>query len=173
MTIADIYGYIEKIGSMVFSTIHEDEVHSRIAHFNGYDDEGIYFRTMINKPYYTQLMNTKKITVCGIYPNSKVEHDDEGMALFEPGYSFRLIGEIRNLSFEELKQKANNHAGLQMAVDDALRYTAMKEGNFVVYKAKVEIYDYDFECSTRENKLCRTPVTCITAPVLSPGKKGD
>ncbi|MFR9554293.1 MAG: 4Fe-4S binding protein [Rikenellaceae bacterium] len=45
MTIAEIYEYADKIGLLTFSTIVGDEVHSRIAHLNGYDDEGIYFRT--------------------------------------------------------------------------------------------------------------------------------
>ncbi len=50
---------------MVFSTMHGDEVHSRVAHFNGYDEEGLYFRTMANKTFCKQLIETGKVTVCG------------------------------------------------------------------------------------------------------------
>ncbi|MBF9016956.1 4Fe-4S binding protein [Oceanispirochaeta sp. M2] len=32
----------------------------------------------------------------------------------------------------------------------------MKEGNFVIYKAKGEVFDYDFGCKTRDHKLLRT-----------------
>ncbi len=157
MTIAQIYEYAENIGTMVFSTIADDEVYSRIAHFNGYDDGGIYFRTMTSKPYYRQLVKTDKLTVCGIKAaNTTVGADSQGMATFEPGYTFRLIGRIRNLSFEELQQKAGNHKELEMAVKDAERYPTMREGNFIIYKAKVEIYDYDFEMATRNHKLLRT-----------------
>lgn len=162
MTIAEIYEYAEQIGSMTFSTISAagDEVYSRIAHFNGYDDDGIYFRTMLNKPYYRQLVATESITVCGLKSGStSVQTDDEGMASFEPGYSFRLIGKIRRLSFEELREKAKNHSELEMAVKDAERYPTMREANFVIHKAKVEIFDYDFECVYRDHKLLRTRVS--------------
>lgn len=155
MTIREIYEYAERIGVLTFSTISQDEVHSRIAHFNGYDDEGIYFRTMDTKPYYRQLMETRKVTVCGI-TRSSVAHDDEGMALFEPGYTFRLIGEIRPVPLEELREKAKTNEMLQMAVKDAERYPAMAGGNFVIHRAKVEIFDYDFECEKRDHKLLRT-----------------
>lgn len=155
MTIKKIYEYAEKLGVLTFSTISEGEVHSRIAHFNGYDEEGIYFRTMNTKPYYRQLMKTGRLTVCGS-SESKIDHDENGMPLFKPGYTFRLIGEVRKVSLEELKEKAINNKVLEMAVKDAERYPAMAEGNFIINKAKVEIYDYDFECETRDHKLLRT-----------------
>lgn len=157
MTIKEIYDYAEKIGVLTFSTISEGEVHSRIAHFNGYDEDGIYLRTMDTKPYYRQLMKTSKLTVCGSSEGG-VDHDSDGMALFKPGYTFRLIGEVRCVPLEELKEKAVNNEMLEMAVKDALRYPAMAGGNFVIHKAKVEIYDYDFECETRDHKLLRTRV---------------
>ncbi len=68
MSIAEIYAYADRVGLLTFSTMYDGEVHSRIAHFNGYDDdEGIYFRTMGNKPYGRQLIDTRKVTVCGHY----------------------------------------------------------------------------------------------------------
>ncbi len=158
MTIKEVYDYSEKIGSMVFSTkgiINSDEIYSRIAHFNGYDDEGIYFRTMESKPYYRQLMENGDITVCGISASSSVSHDENNMAHFEAGFTFRLIGKAKNISFDELKKRAKNHKYIQMALDDAIRYPSMENANFVIYKAKVEIYDYDFEKSKRENKINR------------------
>lgn len=158
MTIKDIYDYAERIGVLTFSTINGDEVHSRIAHFNGFDEEGIYFRTMDTKPYYRQLMDTGKLTVCGS-SKSNIDHDNEGMALFEPGYTFRLIGEVKHIPLKELKEKAKTNEMLMMAVKDAIRYPAMAEGNFIIHKAKIEIYDYDFECVTRDHKLLRTRVS--------------
>ncbi len=63
MDIATLYGYIEQIGVMSFSTIMNDEVYSRSAHFNGFDEDGLYFRTMANKPYCRQLnVNYQKLT---------------------------------------------------------------------------------------------------------------
>ncbi len=155
MTIKEIYEYAEKIGNMVFSTIHKDEVQSRIAHFNGWDDEGIYFRTMTTKPYYRQLMEHKKVTVCGLFNNIPETTDEDGMSNFYPGYSFRLVGDVRNLTLDELKLKAETHPKLEMALKDSERYPAMTGGNFVIYKAKVEIFDFDFNMENREHKVYR------------------
>ncbi len=98
MTIAEIYEIIEKIGCMTFSTIGESgEVFSRIAHFNGYDDDGLYFRTMTVKPYYRQLMKNGQMTVCGMTDNNILEHDDDGAANFPPSRTLRLVGQIKNV----------------------------------------------------------------------------
>lgn len=154
MKISEIYKYAEDIGVLVFSTIHNGEVHSRVAHFNGYDDEGIYFRTMSNKPFGRQLKSTGKITVCGCSEQS-VGHDEGGMPVFKPGYSFRLIGEVKNLNAEIIRQKSKTNEFLKVAAKDIEIYPNMAEGNFVIYKAKVEIFDYDFECEKRDHKILR------------------
>lgn len=65
MTIEEIYKKLNSIGVLIFSTIHNDEVHSRVANLNGYDENGIYFRTMWNKSYARQLKATGKLTICG------------------------------------------------------------------------------------------------------------
>lgn len=53
MELKELYELIDEIGCFTFSTMGEKgEIQSRIAHFNGFDEEGIYFRTMTSKPYY-------------------------------------------------------------------------------------------------------------------------
>ncbi len=157
MTIAEIYAYADKIGVLTFSTIYNNEVHSRIAHFNGYDEEGIYFRTMGNKPYGRQLKETLKVTVCGNYGGRILNHDEVGaIPDFEPGYSFRLIGELRYISPEEITEKATINKHLEVASRDIDMYPAMANGNFIIHRAKGEIFDYDFSKKTRENKVLRT-----------------
>lgn len=157
MTIKEIYEYADRIGLLVFSTIHNNEVHSRVAHFNGYDEEGIYFRTMANKPYGRQLLETLKVTVCGHHAGGIANHDVVGeIPEFLPGYSFRLIGEIRQLSAEDIKEKAKTNKALQVAARDIELYPGMAEGNFVIHKAKGEIFDYDFAKVSRDHKLKRT-----------------
>lgn len=155
MKIKEIYNYAEQIGVLVFSTINNNEVHSRVAHFNGYDDEGIYFRTMYNKPFCRQLKNTEKITVCGC-TDTKVQSNEHGMPVFPPGYSFRLIGEVKLVEEEDIREKAKTNEMLKVAAKDIEKYPAMAKGNFIIYKAKVEIFDYDFECSNRNHKILRT-----------------
>ncbi len=157
MTIAEIYNYADKIGVLTFSTIYNNEVHSRIAHFNGYDEEGIYFRTMGNKPYGRQLKESLKVTVCGNYGGRILNHEDIGaMPDFETGYSFRLIGELRYITPQEIAEKAATNKHLEVASRDIDMYPAMANGNFIIHRAKGEIFDYDFSKKTRDNKVLRT-----------------
>ncbi len=156
MTIQEIYNYADAIGLLTFSTIHNNEVHSRIAHFNGYDDEGIYFRTMANKGFGRQLKERLQVTVCGHFGGNIENHSDIGAApLFMTGYTFRLIGEIRFVPAEEIKEKAKNNKYLEVAARDIDSYPAMANGNYIIHKAKGEIYDFDFEKSKRNHKLER------------------
>lgn len=155
MNIKEIYEYGDKIGVLVFSTIHNGEVHSRVAHFNGYDDEGIYFRTMFNKPFCRQLLESGKVTVCGITDTTIIEHKEDGSPVFPPSYSFRLIGEVRNVPAEVIIEKSKSNKGLLTAAQDIEKYPAMGDGNFVIHKGKVEIFDVDFEKVNRDHKLKR------------------
>ncbi|WP_207655702.1 4Fe-4S binding protein [Vallitalea okinawensis] len=156
MNIEQVYAYADKIGVLVFSTIHGDEVHSRVAHFNGYDEEGIYFRTMKNKPFGRQLMATKKVTICGCTDTSIIGHEADGTPIFPPSYSFRLIGDVRMVTEEVIREKAKTNKDFLTAVNDMDKYPAMKEGNYVIYKAKGEIFDVDFDEKFRDHKLLRT-----------------
>jgi ferredoxin len=156
MDIKKIYEFADKIGVLVFSTIYKEEVHSRIAHFNGYDAEGIYFRTMFNKPFGRQLLATGKVTVCGISDQRIIEHKADGTPVFPTSYSFRLIGEVKKVAPEIIIEKAKTNKGLLTAAQDIVKYPAMAEGNFVIHKGKVEIFDVDFEKETRDDKLIRT-----------------
>ncbi|MFA9422298.1 MAG: 4Fe-4S binding protein [Sedimentibacter sp.] len=155
MKISEIYKYLEKIGVLTFSTISSGEVHSRIAHLNGYDEDGMYFRTMKNKPYARQLKETGKLTICGITDSRILSHNEDGVPKFPTGYSIRLICEVKPVSEEVIREKAENNEDLKTAVYDMDHYPAMKEGNFVIYKAKGEIYDFDFDCTKRDHKLLR------------------
>lgn len=156
MNIQEIYKLIEKIGVLVFSTISGDEVHSRIAHFNGCDDDGIYFRTMINKPFGRQLIETGKVTVCGISDSRVLGHEEDGTPDFPPSYTIRLIGDVKRVAPEIIKEKAKTNKAFLSAANDIDKYPAMAEGNFVLYRAKGEILDVDFECINRDHKLLRT-----------------
>lgn len=40
MKLETLYEYIEKVGVLTFSTMCQGEVHSRSAHFNGFDEGG-------------------------------------------------------------------------------------------------------------------------------------
>jgi len=153
--ISEIYEKIEEIGIMVFSTMHGDEVHSRVAHFNGYDEEGLYFRTMTNKPFCKQLIETGKVTICGITNNKVLGFEKDGAPIFPRSYSLRLIGDVKQVAAEVIIGKAKTNQAFQVAANDIINYPAMAEGNFVLYKAKGEIFDVDFYCTHRDHKLLR------------------
>lgn len=155
MNIAEIYGYADRIGVLTFSTIYKGEVHSRSAHFNGFDAEGIYFRTMPNKPFGRQVIETGKITVCGCSDPRVLAHNDQGIPSFPRSYTIRIIGETRRVSAEEIIEKAKTNAALKTAATDIVKYPAMAKGNFIINKAKVEIFDVDFAMEKRDYKVFR------------------
>ncbi len=155
MNIKEIYEKLNDVGVMTFSTIHEGEVHSRIAHLNGYDETGIYFRTMWNKPFARQLNESGKVTLCGVSDQRVLDHDDNGVPEFPPGYTIRLVGEVENLKEETVRELAKTNDDLKFAEFDMDKYTAMRKGNFKIYKAKGEIFDFDFECVNRDHKVER------------------
>ena len=72
MDIKAIYKKFDQVGCLTFATIEKDTPQTRIAHLFAYDDEGLYFRTMIVKPFYKQLKKTGRVSICGMYPETKV-----------------------------------------------------------------------------------------------------
>lgn len=154
MEIENIYKKFDEIGSVVFATVDGDFPETRIAHFFAYDDKGLYFRTMNTKPFYHQLKMNKTVSVCGLNANPFVNHDDEGMPLFEPGYSIRVTGTCEEVDIDYVKEKAVSNKDFEMGYKDVLKYPATKI--FVLNSFRGEIFDYDFELVSRDHKLKRT-----------------
>lgn len=154
MDIADIYEKFDQIGCLTFATIDKDTPQTRIAHLFAYDHEGLYFRTMITKAFYDQLKKTEKVSICGMFPKTTVSHDEQGMPYFEPGYTIRATGDIKEISFSTLKDKAVDNEMFMLGVKDIEKYPAMT--TFCLYRAWGEVYDFDFEMEHRNHKLLRT-----------------
>ena len=154
MDIADIYEKFDQIGCLAFATIDKDTPQTRIAHLFAHDDEGLYFRTMITKPFYAQLKTTGKVSICGMYPKTSVSHDEEGMPYFAPGYTIRATGDVKQISLDTLKEKAAVNEMFLLGVKDIEKYPAMT--TFCLYKAWGEVFDFDFEMEHRSHKLLRT-----------------
>lgn len=153
MKIKEIYKKFDDIGCVTFSTMNDGCIESRIAHFFAYDNDGLYFRTMNTKPFYKQLTKYKNVSVAGIYPKSKVEHDENNLPYFYPGYTIRISGDIRELTLEEVEEKSKVDRNFDVAVHDIKKYPATKV--FVLYKAEGECFDYDFSKEKRDHKLER------------------
>ncbi len=91
MTIKEIYNEFDKLGWLTFATVDENgSPETRIAHLRGFDDDGIYFMTMNTKPFYKQLKSSGKVSICGIYQNTAIEHKEDGSPVFAPGFFMRL-----------------------------------------------------------------------------------
>ncbi len=154
MEIEEIFNYMDKIGFLTFSTIEKGTVHSRIAHFYAYDEDGLYLRTMFSKPFYKQMVKTGKLSVCGMYPDTKItSYDENGVPDFLPGYTFRVTGDVRELNEEEVQRKAEKNPKFKIALFDMEKYPATR--NMIMYKGKGELYDFDFEMVNRDHKLLR------------------
>jgi len=154
MELNEIFEYIEKIGFLTFSTIENDCVHSRIAHFYACDEDGLYLRTMFIKPFYKQMIQTAKLAVCGMYPHTSINAEDEnGVPEIPPGYMLRITGNVKELSEEEIQAKAENNSQFRIALFDMKKYPATR--NLVMHSGKGEIYDFDYDMITRDHKLLR------------------
>ena len=170
MELKEIFEYADKIGFLTFSTIKDGYVHSRVAHFYGYDEDGLYLRSMFSKPFYRQMVKTGKLSVCGMYPSTQITgHDENGVPDFEPGYTFRITGDVRELSEEEVKLKAETNEQFKIALFDMKKYPATR--NLVMCRGKGEIYDFDFEMINRDHKLLRTRFSFGGMKVNPPGCK--
>lgn len=154
MNIAEIYEKFDKIGCLTFATIDKNTPQTRIAHLFAHDHEGLYFRTMITKPFYNQLSKTQKVSICGMFPQTAVSHDADGMPYFPPGYTIRATGDIKEIPFETLKKKSADNKMFALGVKDIEKYPAMT--TFCLCRAWGEVYDFDFEMERRSHKLLRT-----------------
>ncbi len=152
MTIKEIYEKFDKIGCLSFTTVNElGEPESRIAHLRGYDEDGIYFMTMFTKDFYKHLKNNGKLSICGLCADTKVEHDENGFPIFEGGYAIRMTGNVKEISIDDLKAK--NNPIFDFCIKDQEIYKAMVV--FCITDGRGDIFDYDFEKISRENKLER------------------
>lgn len=154
MEIKEIYEKLDAIGTLTFATINEGYPETRIAHFFAYDEEGLYFRVMFPKPFYKQLKEGNKVSVCGLYGSTEVTHDEKGMPEFQPGYSMRVTGDIREIPLDEIREKSVNKELFDVGIKDVEKYPAMRI--FSLYRGKGEVFDYDFETKFRDHKLLRT-----------------
>ena len=165
MNIQEIFEAFDKIGCCTFATIDEEYPETRIAHFLIYDEDGIYFMTMNTKPFYKQLKKTGKISVCGLCADTKVIEKEDGNISFDDGYFIRITGDVHEVSIAEIRAK--NNPKFDFCIADNFRYPAMTA--FVLYRAKGELYDYDFEKVKRDHKLKRIRFSYGDFPTIKAG----
>lgn len=154
LSIKDVYEKFDEIGCCSFATLDGNGgVDSRIAHFFAYDDEGLYLRTMTGKPFFRQMIEGGRLSVCGERTDAPVVWDDENMPHFQPGYMMRVSGSVRLLTDEELSAKAAANPMFAVATYDINKYPETVV--LVMDSAWGELYDYDFNMVHRDHKILR------------------
>lgn len=154
MTIEEAYAEFDKIGCCSFATLDGNGgVETRIAHFFAADEDGIYLRTMTVKPFYRQLVAGGWVSVSGEYPTTRVTHNEQNLPFFEPGFTMRVSGKVRELSMDEVEAKALNDENFNVAVYDIKKYPETRV--FVLYSGHGERYDYDYAMVNRDHKVQR------------------
>ncbi len=170
MNIREIYEAFDRIGCLSFTTLNDEGIpESRIAHLRAYDDEGIYFMTMFTKDFYAHLTAKKVLSLCGLCANPQVKHGENGLPIFDGGYAMRMTGHVKEVPMEEIKAK--NQPIFDLCIKDQEKYPAMVV--FCITDGYGDIFDYDFEKISRENKLQRTYFSYNGAPIKYKGLKID
>ncbi len=150
MKIEEIFELFNNVGSLTFATINNGYPETRIVDLLTYDDDGLYFFTMKTKPLYKQLIESKKLSICGMSANSKVLWKNN-MPYNAPGYFIRASGDVREFTLEDALAK--NDKRFDYLIDDNKRYPQITA--FCMHRFSGEIYDYDFEKEHRGHKLER------------------
>lgn len=154
LTIEEVYRNFDEIGCCSFSTLDsEGSLESRIAHFFAFDSEGLYLRTMSEKPFYRQLKCGGKLSVAGERTLGKVVFDENNLPLFQPGIQMRVSGDVREISLEEIQAKAPHDRNFNVAIHDIVKYPETRV--FVLHRFHGERYDYDFAMVNRDHKIYR------------------
>lgn len=154
LSIAEVYELFDKVGCCSFATLDgKGGVDSRITHFFAHDENGLYLRTMTGKPFYRQMIEGGKLSVCGEVTAAPCEWDEDNMPHFQPGYMVRVSGDVRELSAEETDRLIKTNPQFAVADYDIKKYPETVV--LVLHRAWGELYDYDFNMVNRDHKILR------------------
>ncbi len=168
LSIKEVYERFEEIGCCSFATLDGGGgVDSRIAHFFAYDENGLYMRTMTGKPFYRQLVEGGKLSVCGEHTAAPCSWDEDNMPHFQPGYMMRVSGDVCIVSDDEVEALAKGNPQFAVALYDKKKYPETVV--LVLHRATGELYDYDFNMVNRDHKILRERFCWGGAEVVEPG----
>ncbi len=153
-SIEEVFKHFEKMNAYTFATINGDCPETRVAHLLTYDHEGLYFQTMKVKPFYKQLQTTGKVAVCSLVTkNEAVTADEDGLPTFPDGFFIRLAGDVKEVNYDVVAQKASINETFTPLLKDIQRYPTMT--TFVICSFTGEYYQYDFEKKKQDHKIKR------------------
>ena len=172
LTIEQVYAEFDNAGACSFATLNgRGGVDARIAHFFAFSDEGLYLRTMTVKPFYKQLVEGRQLAVSSDFTEQRIQHDENNLPTFKPGVMMRVTGEVRELSMDEVRERAATDRNFNVAVYDIGKYPETRV--FVLHKAWGERYDYDYKMTTRDHKVLRERFAWGGATFEEPGLRID
>ena len=153
-TISEIYEDFDRIGCLTFATVTDEGYpETRIADLFAWDEEGLYFLTMNHKPFARQLREGGKLSICGMSSRTQAVFDEQMLPSYEAGYTVKATGDVKEISLDDIKRKAEDNNLFLQGVHDQARYK--DEIFFCLYRFWGEKYDYDFELEFRDHKLIR------------------
>lgn len=168
LSIKEVYELFDEVGCCSFATLDGNGgVDSRIAHFFAYDDDGLYLRTMTGKPFYRQMVEGGKLSVCGEHTEAPCTWDDDNMPHFQPGYMVRVSGDVRVLSPEETQKHIADDPRFAVADYDIKKYPETVV--LVLHRAWGELYKYDFNMVHMDHKVLRERFAWGGAEFVEPG----
>lgn len=168
LSIEEVYGLFETVGCCSFATLDgRGGVDSRIAHFFACDGEGLYLRTISGKPFYRQMIEGGKLSVCGEHTQAPCTWDDQNMPHFQPGFMVRVSGDVRLLSPDEVQAHVDADPRFAVAAYDTAKYPETVV--LVLHRAWGELYDYDFNMVNRDHKILRERFAWGGADFPAPG----
>lgn len=168
LSVKEVYEMFDRIGCCSFATLDGDGgVDSRIAHFFAYDDDGLYLRTMTGKPFYRQLKEGGKLSVCGEHVEAPVVWDEDNMPHFQPGTMIRVSGDVRELTPAEVQEHIASNPLFAVAEYDIKKYPETVV--LVLHRAWGEVYEYDFNMVHMDHKVLRERFSWGGAQFVNPG----
>lgn len=128
----EAFEILRAVKSAVISTVDEGTPQSRIIDIMDFDEGGIYFISLASKPFYRQLMTTKKVAIT---------------AMDENYVQVRIVGEVKVVEQEKVMDIFEKNPAMGgLFPDEENKFTP-----FYVHMGKGEVFDL----SGRERKLKR------------------
>ncbi len=169
MDIKSIYELFVNVGCLSFATINNGYPETRMVELLTYDEDGLYFFTMKTKPFYKQLIEHKKVSMCGMSVDPRMKWLDEDTPYTAPGYFIRATGDVREFSIEQALAKKDSR--FNYLISDNKRYPQIT--GFCLHSFYGEVYDYDFEKENRGHKLERVRFSFGNMPYIPAGLSID
>ncbi len=141
---------LRDVKSIALSTVKNGEPYSRVVDIMHYDKNGIYFIVLKLKPYYNEILKSKKVAITGLTRNYE---------------QVRIVGDVREAEKSVLNKIYEINPTLQKLIPQTKHINTTVV--YCLYKGKGEIFDL----SGVKRKLVRERFSFGGELVNEPGLK--